>query len=129
MNLEKDVAGTLTGLNQRGSRWYINIVVPPDLREVCGKRAMNIALGTSDRREATVLGIMKRAEWLAEFAAKRREVNPEPLPIVTTEMAQELALRVRARVLHQDDSLRDNPILIGELKLPVRPWRSLSVLA
>lgn len=34
MTLEKDMAGTLTGLNLRGTRWYINIVIPPDLREV-----------------------------------------------------------------------------------------------
>jgi integrase len=115
MNLEKDMAGTLTGLNQRGSRWYINIVVPPDLREVYGKRAMNIALGTSDSRAATVLGTMKRAQWLAEFSAKRREAHPEPLAVVNPELAQELAVRVRARVLQQDDSLRDNPELIGKL--------------
>jgi integrase len=107
MTLEKDMAGTLTGLNQRGSRWYINIVVPPDLREVYGKRAMNLALDTSDRREATTRGTMKRAEWLAKFDAKRRELKPEPLAVITPELAQELALRVRARVLRQDDALRD----------------------
>jgi hypothetical protein len=40
---------------------------------------------------------MKRAEWLAEFAAKRRELKPEPLSVITPELAQELALLVRAR--------------------------------
>lgn len=113
MTLEKDMASTLTGLNLRGTRWYINIVIPPDLRQVYGKRAMNLALETSDRREATARGTMKRAEWLAEFAAKRRELKPEPLAVITPELAQELALRVRARVLRQDESLRDDPATLA----------------
>lgn len=107
------MASTLTGLNQRGSRWYINIVIPPDLREVYGKRAMNLALDTSDRREATTRGTMKRAEWLAEFAAKRRELKPEPLAVITPELVQELALRVRARVLRQDDALREDASILA----------------
>ncbi|WP_172672133.1 site-specific integrase [Variovorax paradoxus] len=107
------MAGTLTGLNLRGTRWYINIVVPPDLREVYGKRAMNLALDTSDRREATARGTMKRAEWLAEFAAKRRELKPQPLSVITRELAQELALRVRARVLRQDDALREDASILA----------------
>ncbi|WP_180838997.1 site-specific integrase [Variovorax sp. RO1] len=107
------MASTLTGLNLRGTRWYINIVIPPDLRQVYGKRAMNLALETSDRREATARGTMKRAEWLAEFAAKRRELKPEPLAVITPELAQELALRVRARVLRQDESLRDDPATLA----------------
>lgn len=113
MTLEKDMAGTLTGLNQRGSRWYLNIVVWPDLRGVYGKRVMNLALGTSDRREATIRGTMLRAEWLATFDAKRRELKPEPLPVVTPELARELALRVRARVLRQDDVLRDDGSILA----------------
>jgi hypothetical protein len=113
MTLEKDMAGTLTGLNLRGTRWYINIVVPPDLREVYGKRAMNLALDTSDRREAAARGTMKRAEWLAEFAAKRRELTPQPLSVITPELAQELALRVRARVLRQDDALREDASILA----------------
>jgi len=107
------MASTLTGLNLRGTRWYINIVVWPDLRKVYGKRAMNLALGTSDRREATIRGTMMRAEWLAEFDAKRRELKPEPLAIITPELAQELAPRVRARVLRQDDTLRDDASILA----------------
>ena len=107
------MAGTLTGLNLRGTRWYINIVVPPDLREVYGKRAMNLALGTSDRREATIRGTMIRAEWLAKFDAKRRELKPEPLAVITPELARELALRVRARVLRQDEALRDEAAILA----------------
>ncbi|MEO5736370.1 MAG: DUF6538 domain-containing protein, partial [Variovorax sp.] len=109
------MAGTLTGLNRRVNKWYINIVVPPDLREVYGKRAMNLALGTSDRREAIVLGTMRRAEMLAEFAAKRRELTPEILPLVTPEMASTLAERVRAFVLAEDDRLRSDLTLMAEM--------------
>jgi hypothetical protein len=37
MTLGKDMANTVTGINLLGSRWYINILIPPDLREVYGK--------------------------------------------------------------------------------------------
>ena len=114
------MASTLTGLNQRGSRWYLNIVIPPDLRGVYGQRAKNIALGTSDRREATLTGLLRRAEWLADFAAKRRELKPEPLALVTPEMAQELAVRIHTRVLRQDDELRDDPSIIAPFTDAVR---------
>lgn len=109
------MASTLTGLNLRGSRWYINIVVPPDLREVYGKRAMNLALETGDRREATIRGTMMRAERLAEFATKRRELNPEALTLVTPEMAATLAERVRTFVLAEDDRLRSDLTLMAEM--------------
>ncbi len=109
------MAGTLTGLNNRGSKWYINIVVPPALRDVYGKRAMNLSLGTSDRREAIVLGTMKRAEMLAEFDAKRRELNPSPIDVITPDLAALLAARVRAFVLADDDRVRSNLPLLAEM--------------
>lgn len=31
MNLEKDMASSITGMSQRGSRFYVLILVPPDL--------------------------------------------------------------------------------------------------
>lgn len=114
------MATTLTGLNKRVSRWYLNIVIPPDLREVYGMRAKNIALGTSDPREATLRGLVKRAEWLADFAAKRRELKPEPLGVVTPEMAQELAVRIHTLVLRQDDELRDDPSILAPFTDAVR---------
>ncbi len=114
------MASTLTGLNLRGSRWYLNIVIPPDLREVYGKRATNIALGISDTREATLRGLIKRAEWVTDFAAKRRELKPEPLGVVTPEMAQELAVRIHTLVLRQDDQLRDDPRIISPFTDAVR---------
>lgn len=115
MTLEKDMAGTLTGLNQRGSRWYINIVVPPALREVYGKRAINLALHTSDRREATLRGLVKRAEWQAEFEAKRRELAPSPIDFISADIAALLASRVRAFVLADDDRVRSDLSLLAEM--------------
>lgn len=89
---------------------------------------MNLALDTSDRREATARGTMKRAEWLAEFAAKRRELKPEPLAVITPDLAQELALRVRARVLCQDDALREDASILAPFadaaKAVEHCWRS-----
>lgn len=115
MTLEKDMAGTLTGLNLRGSRWYINVVVPPALREAYGKRAVNLALHTSDRREATLRGLVKRAEWQAEFEAKRRELAPSPIDVITPDIAALLASRVRAFVLADDDRVRSNLPLLAEM--------------
>ncbi|VTU29827.1 site-specific tyrosine recombinase XerC [Variovorax sp. PBL-E5] len=121
------MASTLTGLNQRGSRWYINIVVPPDLREVYGKRAMNIALGTSDRREATLQGTVKRAEWLADFEATRSELNPSPVDAITPDMAALLAARIRAVVLGRDDFLRSDLPMLAEMARVRRSRVRLSI--
>jgi integrase len=115
MNSEKDMASTLTGLNKRGSRWYVLILIPPDLQEVYGKARVNLALNTSDKREATLLGTIKRAEWLAEFAIKRRILKPETLAVVTPELAKELALRIHAKALRQDDRIRDDPAVLQPL--------------
>lgn len=48
------------GLNLRGSRWYVRIIIPDDLREMYGRGRVNVALGTSDRREAVELATIKR---------------------------------------------------------------------
>lgn len=109
------MASTLTGLNLRGSRWYINIVVPPALREAYGKRAVNLALHTSDRRKATLRGLVKRAEWQAEFEAKRRELAPSPIDFITPDIVALLASRVRAFVLADDDRVRSNLPLLAEM--------------
>ncbi|VTU35774.1 site-specific tyrosine recombinase XerC [Variovorax sp. PBS-H4] len=121
------MASTLTGLNQRGSRWYLNIVVPPDLRAAYGKRAMNIALGTSDRRAATLLGTVKRAEWLAAFEAKRSELNPSPVDAITPDMAALLAERTRAVVLGRDDNIRADLSLLADIARVHRVRSQLSI--
>ena len=51
------------GLNLRGSQYSVR-VIPLDLRKVHGKDTVNPSLGTSDRRKATLLATLKRAEWI-----------------------------------------------------------------
>ncbi|WP_367265421.1 DUF6538 domain-containing protein [Polaromonas sp.] len=53
MNTRNDMA-QVEGLNLRGGRYYVRIVIPEALREIYGKDRVNIALGTSDRSEATL---------------------------------------------------------------------------
>lgn len=103
------------GLNRRGSRFSVRIVIPMDLHEVYGKSRVNIALGTSDLREATLLGTIRRAEWLAEFEAKRCELAPAAVDAVTPELAALLAERVRAFVLADDDRVRSALPLLAEM--------------
>lgn len=103
------------GLNLRGSRWYVRIVIPDDLRAAFGKDRVNIALGTSDRREATLLATMKRAEWLADFEAKRAEQNPASLPSISPDLASHLAALVRVHVLSEDDRVRADVALLAEM--------------
>lgn len=103
------------GLNLRGSRWYVRIIIPDDLREAYGKDRVNVALGTSERREAVELATIKRAEWLADFAARRSEAKPSPVDIVTPELARVLAERVRASVLAEDDRVRSDLPLLAEM--------------
>lgn len=114
------------GLNLRGSRWYVRIVIPDDLRAAFGKDRVNIALGTSDRREATLLATMKRAEWLADFEAKRAECNPSPIHTITPDLAAHLAALVRIHVLSGDDDLRSDVGLLAEMvhiRGELRKWK------
>lgn len=103
------------GLNLRGSRYYVRIVIPDDLKDVYGKHRVNLALGTSDRREATLLGTVKRAEWLADFAAKRAARNPSAVAAIAPELATLLADMVRAHVLSEDDRVRSDVALLAEM--------------
>lgn len=57
---------------------------------------MNLALGTSDRPTAVVLATINRAEWLADFEARRSEANPAPVKVATPELARVFAARVPA---------------------------------
>lgn len=103
------------GLNQRGSSWYVRIIIPEDLQSLYAKGRVNIALGTSDRREATLLATIKRAEWLADFEAKRRALQPTAIDAVSPELATHLAARVRAFVLSEDDRVRGDLPLLAEM--------------
>lgn len=103
------------GLNLRGSRYYVRILIPDDLQSSYGKTRVNLALGTSDRREATLLATLKRAEWLAEFEAKRSELRPTRIDAIPSDLTALLAARVRAAVLANDDRVRSDLPLLAEM--------------
>lgn len=103
------------GLNTRGTRYYVRVIIPDDLAALYGKARVNISLGTSDRREATLLATIKRAEWLADFEAKRRTLAPSKVTAIPLELARLLADRVRATVLGHDDALRSDLPLMAEV--------------
>ena len=100
------------GLNLRGLQYYVRVIVPDDLKVTYGKSRVNLSLGTSDRRAATLLATIKRAEWLADFEAKRSALKPSAVAAISPQLAALLAERVRAAVLMQDDGIRSNlPVL------------------
>lgn len=103
------------GLHLRESRWYVRIIVPKDLKEALGKDRLTLALNTSDRKEAIRLATLKRAEWVSAFEAKRRELSPSKLESISPELAQHLAERVYARVLMEDDTIRQEPEVLNEV--------------
>ncbi len=103
------------GLNLRGSRYYVKIIIPGDLKAIYGKTQVNPALGTSDRREAVLRATIKRAEWLADFEVKRRALNATPLEVITPDLSALLAQRVRASVLANDDRVRSDLPLLAEI--------------
>lgn len=103
------------GLNLRGSRWYVRILVPNELKAAYGTSRMNLALDTSERPQAVLRATLKRAEWLAAFEVRRRQLNPSVLQSVTPEMSAELAQRVRIAVLREDDRLRSDLPLLAEM--------------
>lgn len=110
----KDMA-QVEGLNLRGSRWYVRIIVPGDLQGAYGTARMNLALDTSERPQAVLKATLKRAEWLSAFDAKRRELNPIALLHVTPEVSAQLAQRVYAAVFREDDRLRSDLPLLAEM--------------
>lgn len=103
------------GLNLRGSRYCVRIIIPDDLQRAYGKARVNLALGTSERREATLLATLKRAEWLADFETKRSALTPSAIDVVTPELAALLAERVRAFILAEDDRVRSDLPLLAKM--------------
>ena len=61
MKQEKDMA-QVEGLNLRGSRWYVRILVPNDLQDAYGTARKNISLDTSERPKAILKATQKRAD-------------------------------------------------------------------
>ncbi|MDB5742657.1 MAG: hypothetical protein JWR68_972 [Polaromonas sp.] len=114
MTEEKDMA-KVEGLNLRGSQYYVRVVIPDDLKASYGKTRVNLSLGTSDRRTATLLATIKRAEWLADFEAKRSELKPSGVAAISPQLAALLAERVRASLLADDDRIRSDLPLLAEM--------------
>lgn len=98
---------TVEGLNLRGSRYYLRVLIPEDLQAHYGKPRVNPSLRTSDKAEAVRKGLRLRAEWLEEFETKRKALNPQALEVITPELAQELAKAGRIGVLQRDQGMRD----------------------
>ena len=103
------------GCFQRGSVWYIKIIIPPDLAASYGRSRVVLSLGTSDRKAAYLLATLKRAEWVADFEAKRSALNAVPATVITPEMGALLADLVRAQVLADDDRVRHDVALLAEM--------------
>lgn len=114
LNPKSDMA-QVEGLNLRGSRYCVKIIIPGDLTAIYGKARVNPSLGTSDRREAVLRATIKRAEWLADFEIKRRTLNATPLEAITPEFSSLLAKRIRALVLADDDRVRSDLPLLAEM--------------
>jgi hypothetical protein len=63
-------------LQKRGSRYFLRVKVPTDLRSAVGKREIRKALGTSDPREALKEVRKASAETDAMFDAVRGKLLP-----------------------------------------------------
>lgn len=64
---------TVEGLNLRGGRFYLRVLIPQDLQEAYGGRTrVNLSLRTNDRATAVLHGLRVKAQWLEEFAALRQ---------------------------------------------------------
>src|SRR6202011_5776628 len=61
-------------LQKRGSRYFLRVKVPTELRSAIGKREIRKALGTSDPREALTRVRKVSAETDAMFEAQRGNV-------------------------------------------------------
>ena len=106
---------TVEGLNLRGSRYYLRVLIPEDLQAHYGKPRVNPSLRTSDKAEAVRKGLRLRAEWLEEFETKRKAINPQALEVITLELMQALAERARRSVLKGDQHRREgnDPLFNG----------------
>lgn len=77
---------SVEGLNLRGTRYYLRVLIPEDLQAAYGGRTrVNKSLGTSDRMTAVVMGLRIKAQWLEEFATKRQGLPSSQASSATTE--------------------------------------------
>lgn len=108
------------GLLQRGSRWYLNIRVPKDLREALGKEHVRQALDTSDYKEARRKTSFELARWMAHFEEQRNKLarmnpitatgKPRPLGVVDDQEAFAMVLRffVQLETRRAEDKVSDD---------------------
>lgn len=88
----------LTGLFQRGSAFYIKVVLPKDhpLSQQYRNGRFVQSLGTCSRREAVRLGMLKRAEVLWGFVPAQEVPPASPaLPVLATPAAKKNATTLR----------------------------------
>ena len=112
---KKDMA-KLTGLHLRAGVYQLRILIPQDLQASYeGKTKITRSLGTSDLREARVLGTQARENALQGFENKRRSLRPQVISHITTEMTEYVATEISRLVVLVDDIVRDNPELADEL--------------
>lgn len=98
------------GLFQRGTVWWLRVMIPLDLQgSYEGRKKLVFSLDTGDRAKADERAARRRGELLAEFEAKRRSLNPEPVVRITPELGVSLAAGIRAKLLGWDEQLRAAP--------------------
>lgn len=75
---KKDTMAKLLGLFPRDGVWYIRVLVPKDLQDHFGNDSGKVvkSLKTRDYSEAKARATMFRAEMVAAFDQKRRELAP-----------------------------------------------------
>lgn len=106
----------LTGLKQRGARWYLRRRVPADLVEAWGSPEVTRALGTPDYKVARALLPKAWADLDDEFAAKRLSLRPAPAPQSNPDDAAPVDPNVvAARLLVKLRAKRDAAAAAGEL--------------
>ena len=101
------------GVFPRGSVFWCRIVIPKDLRHLYPRTASGaiasthscVSLQTSDRQEARVRGMARRAEVEGEFLLKRKALAPSP-SIPTAALVDILAQRIHSRIKGDDDQRR-----------------------
>lgn len=100
----------LTGLKQRGARWYLRRRVPADIVETWGAREVTRALGTSDYKVARALLPKVWADIDDEFTAKRGLSASHPGMVAHGLLLQFRAKHVAAQPqADADTSSSDNP--------------------
>nr|WP_145545812.1 site-specific integrase [Variovorax boronicumulans] len=110
--------------------------VPPDLKDHPhskwhGKQwAVRQSLKTADMRQANEAARKLSVHWDELFQAERDRLNPTVLEVVTRDMADILAARIRSRILTQDDATRyDRTALLAFLRSwdqDIPPFRYLT---